>query len=595
LTEDAASPIEQHIDEVKRRYQEERERRLRSDGNDQYVEIEALKDFDTDPYTPVTERPPTEITTDVVIIGAGWGGMTTAAFLRKNGVDDFRILDKAGDFGGTWYWNRYPGCMCDVESYIYLPLLEDTGYMPTKKYAHASEVFAYAQLLGRHFDLYERAIFHTSVESAVWNEELQKWIIETDRGDRIECRHFVICGGVLHKAKVPNIDGINSFEGDAFHTSRWDYSVTGGGPEEAMDKLADKVVGIVGTGATGIQAVPKLAEAAKHLFVFQRTPSTVSPRDQRDTDPEWFAQISSQPGWQQRRTENFCEATTGHQPEEDLVADGWTHLFREDLRRIPIDAEDSRQLELLNLVKMEEIRDRISSIVQDGETAEKLKPWYKVACKRPCFHDEYLPTFNRENVTLVDTNGRGVEAVTAHAVVANGQEYPVDVLIFASGFELLTFYTHRMGFDPKGVDDVSLSEAWAKGPSTLFGIISRGFPNMFMNSPIQGGQDKNFAFTLTQTGKQIAYVISECLNRGAHYVEPTDQAQQDWFDVISGTVLYYGLYLSDCTPGYYTNEGVAAGEYEMRIGAYMGTANDWVRILEAWRGAGELDGLELRG
>jgi cyclohexanone monooxygenase len=595
LTEDAASPIEQHIDEVKRRYQEERERRLRSDGNDQYVEIEALKDFDTDPYTPVTERPPTEITTDVVIIGAGWGGMTTAAFLRKNGVDDFRILDKAGDFGGTWYWNRYPGCMCDVESYIYLPLLEDTGYMPTKKYAHASEVFAYAQLLGRHFDLYERAIFHTSVESAVWNEELQKWIIETDRGDRIECRHFVICGGVLHKAKVPNIDGINSFEGDAFHTSRWDYSVTGGGPEEAMDKLADKVVGIVGTGATGIQAVPKLAEAAKHLFVFQRTPSTVSPRDQRDTDPEWFAQISSQPGWQQRRTENFCEATTGHQPEEDLVADGWTHLFREDLRRIPIDAEDSRQLELLNLVKMEEIRDRISSIVQDGETAEKLKPWYKVACKRPCFHDEYLPTFNRENVPLVDPKGRGVEAVSAHAVVANGQEYPVDVLIFASGFELLTFYTHRMGFDPKGVDDVSLSEAWAKGPSTLFGIISRGFPNMFMNSPIQGGQDKNFAFTLTQTGKQIAYVISECLNRGAHYVEPTDQAQQDWFDVISGTVLYYGLYLSDCTPGYYTNEGVAAGEYEMRIGAYMGTANDWVRILEAWRGAGELDGLELRG
>jgi cation diffusion facilitator CzcD-associated flavoprotein CzcO len=321
----------------------------------------------------------------------------------------------------------------------------------------------------------------------------------------------------------------------------------------------------------------------------------VSPRDQRDTDPEWFAQMSSEPGWQQRRTANFCEATNGRQPEQDLVADGWTHLFREDLRRIPVDAEDARQLELLNLVKMEEIRDRIASIVRDPETAEKLKPWYKVACKRPCFHDEYLPTFNRENVTLVDTNGRGIEAVTPHAVVANGQEYPVDVLIFASGFELLTFYTHRLGFDPKGTGGVSLSEAWAKGPSTLFGIISRGFPNMFMNSPIQGGQDKNFAFTLTQTGKQIAYVISECLKRGAQEVEPSDQAERDWFDVISGTVLYYGLYLSDCTPGYYTNEGAAPGEYEMRIGAYMGTANDWVRILETWRGAGNLDGLELRG
>jgi cyclohexanone monooxygenase len=277
------------------------------------------------------------------------------------------------------------------------------------------------------------------------------------------------------------------------------------------------------------------------------------------------------------------------------VRDGWTHLFREDLRRVPADEEDAHYLELLNLKKMDEIRERISDIVRDPETAERLKPWYKVGCKRPCFHDEYLPTFNRENVTLVDTDGRGVESVSPGAVVANGREYPVDVLVFASGFELLTFYTHRLGFDPKGADGVSLSDAWAKGPSTLFGIISRGFPNMFMNSPIQGGQDTNFAFTLTQTGKQIAYVISESLKRGAQHVEPSEQAQRDWFDVISGTLLYYGLYLADCTPGYYTNEGAPAGEYEMRIGAYMGTACEWLRILERWRKTGDLAGLELRG
>ena len=595
MTKDDVDQGEKHIDEVRKRYQQERERRLRSDGNDQYVEIEALKDFDTDPYMPVVQREPLKVSTDVVIIGAGWGGMTTAAFLRKNGVDDFRIIDKAGDFGGTWYWNRYPGCMCDVESYIYLPLLEDTGYMPTKKYAHASEVFAYAQILAKKFDLYEQAIFQTTVESAIWSEQLQKWVIETNRGDRIECRFFVICGGVLHKAKLPDIPGIESFEGDAFHTSRWDYSVTGGGPEEKMDRLSDKVVGIVGTGATSIQAVPKLAEASKHLYVFQRTPSTVSPRNQRDTDPAWFARMSSRPGWQQRRTENFCETVNGRQPGEDMVRDGWTHLFREDLRRVPADEEDAHYLELLNLKKMDEIRERISNIVRDPETAERLKPWYKVGCKRPCFHDEYLPTFNRENVTLVDTDGRGVESVSPGAVVANGREYPVDVLVFASGFELLTFYTHRLGFDPKGADGVSLSDAWAKGPSTLFGIISRGFPNMFMNSPIQGGQDTNFAFTLTQTGKQIAYVISESLKRGAQHVEPSEQAQRDWFDVISGTLLYYGLYLADCTPGYYTNEGAPAGEYEMRIGAYMGTACEWLRILERWRKTGDLAGLELRG
>jgi cation diffusion facilitator CzcD-associated flavoprotein CzcO len=583
-----------HIDEVRRRYQRERELRLRSDGNDQYVEIEAVKDFDTDPYMPVVERAPITVSTEVVIVGAGWGGMTTAAFLRKNGVDDFRIVDKAGDFGGTWYWNRYPGCMCDVESYIYLPLLEETGYMPTKKYAHASEVFAYAQLLARKFDLYERAIFQTTVDSAVWSEQLQKWVIETNRGDRLECRFFVICGGVLHKAKLPDIPGIESFEGDAFHTSRWDYTVTGGGPEEAMDRLSDKVVGIIGTGATSIQAVPKLAEASKHLYVFQRTPSTVSPRNQRDTDPAWFAKISSTPGWQQRRTENFCETVNGRQPGEDMVSDGWTHLFREDLRRVPSNEEDRMYLEKLNLEKMDEIRDRISSIVRDSETAERLKPWYKVGCKRPCFHDEYLPSFNRENVTLVDTEGRGVESIVDGAVVANGRKYPVDVLVFASGFELLTFYTHRLGFDPKGAQGVSLSDAWAKGPSTLFGIITRGFPNMFMNSPIQGGQDTNFAFTLTQTGKQIAYVISESLKRGAQQVEPSEEAQRDWFDVISGTLLYYGLYLADCTPGYYTNEGTPAGEYEMRIGAYMGTACEWLRILEKWRETGDLAGLELR-
>jgi cyclohexanone monooxygenase len=584
----------EHLDEVKQRYQLERERRLRPDGNEQYIEIEALKDFDTDPYTPVVERAPMTVSTDVVVIGAGWGGMTTAAFLRKNGVDDFRIIDKAGDFGGTWYWNRYPGCMCDVESYIYLPLLEETGYVPTKKYAHAPEVFAYAQLLAKKFDLYERAMFQTTVESAVWNEDLQRWIIDTNRGDRIECRFFVICGGVLHKAKLPNIPGIEMYQGDAFHTSRWDYDVTGGGPEEPMDGLSDKVVGIVGTGATAIQAVPRLAEASKHLYVFQRTPSTVSPRNQQETDPAWFAEMSSEPGWQQRRIENFCETVNGRQPGEDLVSDGWTDLFKEDLRRVPADEEDAKYLELLNLTKMEEIRDRISSIVSDPETAEKLKPWYKVGCKRPCFHDEFLPAFNRPNVTLVDTDGRGIESVTTNAVVANNREYPVDVLIFASGFELLTFYTHRLGFDPKGSGGVSLSDAWAKGPSTLFGILSRGFPNMFMNSPIQGGQDVNFAFTLTQTGKQIAYVISESLQRNAKLVQPSDQAQRDWFNVIVSTLQYYGLYLADCTPGYYTNEGAPAGDYEMRIGAYMGSACDWVRILEEWRQTGDLEGVELQ-
>jgi cation diffusion facilitator CzcD-associated flavoprotein CzcO len=515
---ESAGDIAEHAHAVHEKYEQERQKRLRSDGNAQYIalnddDLNAVKDYDADPFTPLVPRDPMTVTTDVVIVGAGWGGMTTAAFLTKRGVKDFRIIDKAGDFGGTWYWNRYPGCMCDVESYTYLPLLEDTGYMPRHKYSHASEIFAYAQLLGRHFDLYDKAIFQTEVIDAVWNEDENRWLLTTNRGDRIATRFFVICGGVLHKAKLPGIPGITDFEGEAFHTSRWDYSVTGGAPEEPMDKLADKVVGIIGTGATAVQAVPKLAEAAKKLYVFQRTPSSVGVRNQQDTDPEWFRKLASEPGWHQRRVENFTDMITGSEPDVDLVADAWTELYREDFRRLPRDEQDAKYLEELNVRKMDGLRARIDSIVKDPETADKLKPWYKLGCKRPCFHDDYLPAFNRDNVTLVDTDGRGVDRVAAGGVVANGQVYPVDVLIFASGFEVLTFYTHRLGFDPKGEDHVSLSDAWAKGPSTLFGIMTRGFPNMFMNSSIQGGQDVNFAFTLTQTGKQIAFVIAGVLER----------------------------------------------------------------------------------
>jgi cation diffusion facilitator CzcD-associated flavoprotein CzcO len=586
--------LEQHAEQVREKYELEKLKRLRAEGNDQYIALREIKDFDADPFTPLVERAPLDVETDVVIVGAGWGGLAAAAYLTKYGVDDFLVLDKAGDFGGTWYWNRYPGCMCDVESYTYLPFLEETGYVPTMKYAPAPEIFAYAKLLGRHFDLYRRAVFQTEVTDAVWDEDTHRWIITTNRGDRIASRFMVLCGGVLHKAKVPNIPGIDEFQGEAFHTTRWDYTVTGGSPEEPMDKLSDKVVGIIGTGATGVQAVPKLAEAAKHLYVFQRTPSSIGPRNQQKTDPEWFAQMSSKPGWQRERMENFSDMTTGRKPPVDLVQDAWTDLLGEDLKRIPVDEADAEQLELLNIQKMDQLRARIDAIVKDPETAEKLKPWYKVGCKRPCFHDDYLPAFNRDNVTLVDTDGRGVERFTKAGVVANGEEYPLDVLIFASGFELLSFYTHRLGFDPKGEGGVSMSEAWAHGPSTLFGINSRGFPNLFINSPIQGGQDINFSLPITQASLQIAYVISEVIHRGASKVEPTPEAEDDWFNVCFSTVIPYGTYIASCTPSYLNNESAAPTDYEMKISAYMGSVRDWMAILESWRQEGELRGFELQ-
>jgi len=306
-----------------------------------------------------------------------------------------------------------------------------------------------------------------------------------------------------------------------------------------------------------------------------------------------FKEMSSHPGWQQARIDNFTGMITGKKPEVDLVQDGWTEILGNDTKRPPRDEEDAKYLELLDFQQMQKVRDRVEATVKDKATAEKLKPWYKISCKRPCFHDDYLPAFNRDNVTLVDTDGHGVERITEHAVIANGQEYPVDILIYASGFEVLTFYTHRLGFDPKGTGGVSMSEAWGKGPSTLFGIHTHGFPNMMMNSAIQGGQDVNFAFTLTQTGKQIAYTITEALKRGATKVEPKPTAESEWFDVIMGTLASYGAYFADCTPSYLNNEGGAPSEYDMKCGCYMGSALDWVKILEAWRDRGDLTGLEL--
>jgi len=580
-------------EELRERYEQERLARLRPDGDAQYRELAGVyRDFDADPWVePGFVRDPIREDTDVLIVGAGFGGMTTAAFLRKHGVDRFRIIDKAGDFGGTWYWNRYPGCMCDVESYCYLPLLEESGYMPKHKYSHASEIFEYCQRLARTYDMYPAALFRTEVTDMVWDRGSHRWQVTTTRDDRISARFVVICGGVLHKAKLPGIPGIETFEGHSFHTSRWDYGYTGGGPEEPMDRLADKVVAIVGTGATAVQAVPKLAEAAKQLYVFQRTPSAVSPRNQRETDPEWFAQMSSKPGWQLERIANFVAMTTGLQPPVDMVGDGWTALFRIDPKQPPANEDEARALELLDFQLMEGIRARVDEIIEDPATAEALKPWYKVSCKRPCFHDDYLPAFNRPNVTLVDTHGRGVDRITPKGLVVGDTEHAVDCIIYASGFENQTFYTHRLGFDPKGIGGVSLSEAWEHGPWTLHGIHTHGFPNLCMNSFVQGGQHINFAFAITEIARHTSSTIAAALADGIDTIEPTMDAEEDWYQVILATLPAYGNYFADCTPSYLNMEGAPPPESAKRGGAYMGSALEFVQILEGWRSDGAFRGL----
>lgn len=580
------------LEDAREKYRIEREKRLRADGIRQYKELKGdYEEFDRDPYVePGFSRDAIIEDVDVVIVGGGFGGMIEAANLTKAGITNFRIVEKAGDFGGTWYWNRYPNAACDVESYVYLPLLEDTGYMPTEKYAKAPEIFAYCQLLGRTFDMYRAALFQTEVEDMRWDEARKRWNVMTSRSDVLSSKFIVIAGGVLHKAKLPGIPGIETYAGRAFHTSRWDYRFTGGSSQTLMEKLADKRVGIVGTGATAVQVVPKLGEAAKELFVFQRTAACVGVRNNKPTDQEWFKSLK--PGWQAERTRNFTQAVTGAQPAVDMIDDEWTKMNWVDTRKLPENDDEALELERIDFENMERVRQRIADVITDPATAELMMPWYSQSCKRPCFHDEYLPAFNRPNVHLIDTDGKGVNEINERGVIVNGVEYPVDLLIFASGFEVTTGYTHRLGFDPKGREGVSLSEAWAEGPATLHGVLSNGFPNMFMISTVQGAQATNFVHSITETAQHVAFLIEQCVKGNIATIEPETAAQENWFETLFAQLWGIARYNATCTPGYLNSEG-GGDMRSARAIAWMTSVLGFAEYVENWRQQGDLPGLVL--
>jgi cation diffusion facilitator CzcD-associated flavoprotein CzcO len=581
------------IDELRRRYQQEQQKRLRPEGMAQWRGLtDEFEDLDRDPFVePGFTRGPIVEETTVVIVGGGFAGMLTAIDLGKHGISDFRIVEKAGDFGGTWYWNRYPGCMCDVESYTYLPLLEETGFMPTERYASAPEIFEYSKLLARTFDLYPHALFQTDVTGAKWDEEAQRWTVTTSRSDRLSSRFVVLAGGILHKAKLPGIAGIEKFEGKAFHTSRWDYTYTGGSPTEPMDRLGDKRVGIIGTGATAVQVVPQIARTAKELYVFQRTPGAVGVRGQRPTDVEWFEGL--EPGWQKDRIVNFTQAVTGAQPEIDLVKDGWTEVMWVDTQRAS-GSEEAEALERSDFETMERIRRRVDEIVQDPETAEKLKPYWGKHCKRVCFHDEYLPAFNRPNVHLVDTNGRGVDELTERGPVVDGVEYPVDLLIYASGFEVTTDLYQRLGFDPIGRDGVKLSERWAEGAHTLHGVLASGFPNLLLISLVQGGFGTNFSHLLSESAKHVAHIVEACIEQGITVIEPEETAEEEWLSVLQQVGSGGARYFLSCTPSFYNSEQQAIDARAARNLTYSGSLLDYVGHLERWRNEPDFTGVRVQ-
>jgi cyclohexanone monooxygenase len=584
-------------DALRNRYRAERDKRLRADGNEQYVDMSgSFAHYLDDPYVAATARAPLTDEVEVVVIGGGFGGLLAAARLVQAGFHDVRLIEKGGDVGGTWYWNRYPGAACDVESYIYFPLLEELQYVPTEKYASAPEILEHSRNIARHFGLYERACLSTEVTDLRWHDESGRWIVATNRRDSMRARYVVMANGPLHRPKLPGIPGVGTFGGHSFHTSRWDYHYTGGTSNGGLDGLADKVVGIIGTGATAVQCVPHLGRDARHLYVFQRTPSSIDVRNNRPTDPAWAQSLET--GWQRRRMDNFNNLVSGIPESEDLVDDGWTDIIGNLLIRMRRGTSDTSAqgladtIELADFDKMEQIRARVEQIVADPIMAEALKPWYRQFCKRPCFHDEYLQTFNRPNVTLVDTDGVGVDHINERGVFAAGQQYDLDCLIYATGFEVGTDYARRAGYEVYGRNGQTLTEKWSNGAATFHGLFSRGFPNLFIVSLVQSGFSVNFPHMLDEQSRHIAYVMTEARNRNAELIETSEAAEASWVQTIIDQAQYNVKFLEACTPGYYNNEGRPA-ERSVRNGSYGGGSPAFIKLLETWRQQGQLEGLEL--
>lgn len=587
---------------VHAKYAEERQKRMiagRADIRD-LTRDGAFAHYLDDPFTPLVERDPISDDVDVAIIGAGIAGVVTGARLREAEISRIRLIDVAGGIGGTWYWNRYPGVMCDVESYVYMPMLEEMNYVPKTRYAFGDEIRGHLEAISRKYDLVRDALFHTRVEKSKWDEGVARWVVTTDRGDEIRARYLIMAVGILNLMKLPMIPGMERFAGKSFHSARWDYAYTGGSSSGNLTHLADKVVGVIGAGASAIQCVPPLAESAKHVYVFQRTPSAVGVRGNAPTH-EHFARSLS-PGWQKERMENFTAVMGGRTVAHDLVDDGWTHHMAKVVNPhaepgMSLD-EIAQENEELDYAVMEEHRSRIDAIVADARTAESLKPYYRYLCKRPCFHDEYLHAFNRPNTTLVDCPS-GVERVTERGLVANGREFAVDCIIYATGFEAeATPFPRRAGHPILGRGGVSLAEKWKDGVQSLHGMMTRGFPNLFI-SPAPAQQaviSVNHTHVMVTGAEHIAATIARLDELGVEIADVSEEAEADWGQKVVGAQLDDSLFIAACTPSRLNFESNPSA-VNPRNGNYGGSYGDyfgWRDLLAEWRN-GDFAGLELEG
>ena len=560
---DEQKPPQTYYDDIKDRFAEARDLRLkyRPQGTAQYTSdlTGDLAKYEIDPYADDgAARAPINDEVEVLFIGGGFSALLTAARLRERGVSSIRIVERGADVGGTWYWNRYPGAACDVPAYDYLPLLDEMGVVPSHLYAKGPEIFAHCQAIAKRYDLYDLAVFRTTVTTTTWDAAAKLWRIGTDRGDTMSAKFVICANGTLSKPKLSKIEGMRSYSGHSFHTSRWDYGYTG----QDLSGLADKTVGIIGTGASAVQAIPRLAKAAKALYVFQRTPSSIDLRNDRPTDPEWQAKLA--PGWQaKRREKNLRGRELPPEKKAELAA-----LTRE---------EKIQKQENDNIDYMMRIHRRIDEIVEDPATAQALKPWYMFMCKRPCFDDMYLPAYNQPNVHLVDTKGQGITEIGPDGPVFDGQTYPVDVLIYATGFEVQKTGIYNQ---IRGKDGREINETYADGLRTLFGVHTHGYPNLFIMGGYQASFQFNLTFMLQTQGDHIAACIAYARDNGHDAIDVSPESEEWW---VQEVIKHRGKTSrnTDCTPGYYNFEG----EFNRRQdGNYNGGFAQYFDHLTAVRG-----------
>ena len=558
-------PPQAYYDEIKSRFATERDLRLayRPQGTAQFTSdlVGPLAKYAVNPWAPEPpERAPLSDHVEVLFIGGGFSALLTAARLRERGVESIRIVERGGDVGGTWYWNRYPGAACDVPAVDYLPLLEEMGYLPGRLYAPGPEIFAHCQAIARRYDLYDLAVFHTTVTSTLWDDETRLWRLTTDRGDQLTAQFVICANGTLSKPKLSKIVGMERFAGHSFHSSRWDYGYTG----QQLEMLSDKVVGVIGTGASAVQIIPRLAKAAKELYVFQRTPSAIDIRGDRSIDAEWAAKLK--PGWQEARREKHMRGRP-LTPEQEAAR---AAMSREEKVRLQENA---------NIDHMMRIHKRIEEIVQDPATAEALKPWYMFMCKRPCFDDEYLPAFNRPNVHLVDTHGQGITEIGPQGPIFESRSYPLDLLIYATGFEVQKTGIYNRIVGKGGVD---LNQHYdAEGIRTLLGVHSHGFPNLFIMGGYQASFQFNLTFMLQTQGDHIAECIKAVREKGAATIDVTPETEEWW---VQQVIANRGKTSrnADCTPGYYNFEGETNRRQD---GNYNGGFLQYFEHMSAVRGA----------